>query len=364
MHSAPPVLTTVIVAFVGLITVGRWLFVNDSAVDQLINRASSWNIGSILAYALAAVLGRPEFGQRLFMGVGLLALSSCYGFVALFGGADPKLVRSRQRNYDASAAVVVLIVLVCALAEEAGLRLHSVFDWERVLWAAIGVLITWIGMLLMYACISELRTATTSLREKLTYSALFLVGMYSMACSIYAGLRDVSGVVTGNPGTIWAVGSLLTMTLLAGLLAIPLMRALAVRTGLDRQGRQCRRLHPLWRDLTSVVPGVVLPVGRQSSAERLYRMTVEIGDALLHLRQFAPDTGATHTRTISAYALRIAEAAELKERGTDASTRTMHPRYAIQPPAEDRGTELHNFLALARVWPRARAAATRDRHEL
>lgn len=357
VHSAPPVLTTVTILFVGLITVGRWLLVNDSAVDHLINRAASWNIGSILGYAFAAGLGRPELGQRLFMGVGLLALSSCYGFVALLGGADPETARSRQRGYDASAALGVVLVLVCALVEEAGMRLHSVFDWERVLWVAIGVLVVWIGALLMYTCIGELRTAATSWRERLTYSALFFVGMYSAACSIYAGLHDVSGVVTGKPGTIWAVGSLLTMTLLAALVAIPLVSALAVRAGLDRAARHCRRLRPLWRDLTSVVPGVILRVERQSSAQRLYRMTVEIGDALMHLRQFASDTGSTHNDTISAYALRIAEAAELKRRGTDLPTRMSHPRCAIQPPAEDRGTELRNLLALARAWPRARARA-------
>lgn len=363
MHSAPPVLTAAAVLFVGLITVGRWLLVNDSPVDHLINRALSWNIGSVIAYAFATGLSRPDLGQRLFLGVGMLALSSCYGFVVLLAGADSKTARSRQRGYDAFAAAVGILVLVCALADEAGLSLHRVFDWERILWIAIGVVVVWIGTLLMYACIGELRTAAASPREKLIYSTLFFLGLYCAACSVYA-LRNPSGVASGTPGAAWAVGSLVAMILLAGLVAVPLISALIVRAGLDEAGRHCRRLRPLWRDLTGAVPEVVLHVeraDRQSSTSRLYRMTVEIDDALLHLRQFAPDTGSTHTDGISAYALRIAEAAELKRLGTSVVAPSACSRAAIQPPAEDRGAELRNLLALSRVWPHARATVAAAR---
>ncbi|PXX66643.1 hypothetical protein DFR70_103392 [Nocardia tenerifensis] len=85
-------------------------------------------------------------------------------------------------------------------------------------------------------------------------------------------------------------------------------------------------------------------------------MTVEIGDALLHLRQFAPDTVSSRAETIGDYALRIAQAAELKRRGIPAPGRTEHSHSVIRPPAEDRTAELRNLLALSRVWPPAQAA--------
>ncbi|MBF6125134.1 hypothetical protein IU504_06350 [Nocardia brasiliensis] len=82
-------------------------------------------------------------------------------------------------------------------------------------------------------------------------------------------------------------------------------------------------------------------------------MTVEIGDALLHLKQFAPAAEAPQGDTIGAYALRIAEAAELKRCGAPAYAQPA--RGTIHPPADDRTMELRNLLALSREWPRARA---------
>ncbi|MFD6160236.1 MAB_1171c family putative transporter [Nocardia sp. NPDC060256] len=360
MNAAPPLLAGIVVLFAALIMVGRWLLVNETTIDHLINRTLIWDIGAVLGYAIAAGLGYPDFGQRLFLAVGAVSMSSCFGFVALFDRADPQTWRRRQRRYDAIAATFGTFVLICAGAEEAGLHLHRIVDWERIAWAAVYPVLAWTGLLLVRACVRELRNAAPTRREKLTYSALLLFGVYCVDSAFYAMLQLASGGPPGRPGTFGAVGSFIGMAVLTGLIAIPLINAIIVRAELDRTGRQCRRLRPLWRDLTDAVPEVVLhpeASARRDAAARRYRMTVEIGDALLHLRQFAPDTDSPRAETISAYARRIAEAAELKRRGIPAPRRTEQSRSAIYLPAEDRAAELHNLLALSREWPRAFAAA-------
>ncbi|MFD6463925.1 DUF6545 domain-containing protein, partial [Streptomyces roseolus] len=56
-----------------------------------------------------------------------------------------------------------------------------------------------------------------------------------------------------------------------------------------RDSRKIRRLQPLWRDLTGAIPGIVLHERPDEAARyRLYRMVVEIRDALTQLRLDVP----------------------------------------------------------------------------
>ncbi|PXX66644.1 hypothetical protein DFR70_103393 [Nocardia tenerifensis] len=164
MNSAPPLLTGLVVLFASLVVGGRWLLVNETSTDHLINRALSWDIGSVIGYAAAASLGHPDLGQRVFLAIGALSLSNSFGFAALLGGADPRSVRGRQRRYDAFAASFGGAVLICAAAEEIGLPLHRFVDWERMAWVVVYVFLAWTGLLLVRACVRELRWAATTMR--------------------------------------------------------------------------------------------------------------------------------------------------------------------------------------------------------
>ncbi|WP_324194026.1 DUF6545 domain-containing protein, partial [Nocardia farcinica] len=82
--------------------------------------------------------------------------------------------------------------------------------------------------------------------------------------------------------------------------------------------RYCRRLKPLWRDLTAAVPEIVLALpqdrfGRVEPATRLHRMTAEIRDSLLQLKRYGavdePGQGA------DVYARRVAAAIAAKNAG-------------------------------------------------
>ncbi|MGW4842528.1 DUF6545 domain-containing protein [Nocardia brasiliensis] len=291
MDSAPPAFIAIVVVLGALVVGGRWLLVRDTIADRLINHALSWDLGSLLGYVSAAGLGYPEFGQRVFFAVGMLGLSYCFGFTMLLNGAEPRTVRSRQRRYNACAAVAGIVWLVCAAVEAAGVPLHRALDWEGALWAVVGVAVAGIGLLLVRACLRELRSGGPARHEKLTYLALLTFGAYCIGTSLDSALRAAAGASSGAPRPLLVIGTFLAALSLISLVAIPLIHALVRRAEWDRTGRHCRRLRPLWQDLTTAVPEVVLHAAgfdQQDPASRLYRMTVEIGDALLQLKYFAP----------------------------------------------------------------------------
>jgi hypothetical protein len=361
MNSAPPLLVTAFAVFVGLVAVGRWLLVNESSTDQLLNRALAWDIGAVVLFGCTAGLGHPELGQRLFLGVSVMVLSKCIGFARLLDDADLRVAEERQRTYDRGAIVFGIVVVLLAVADEFGLRLHRVVDWEAILWAATGPYVFWIGMLFARVGLRELLGGVSTSRERLTYSALLFLGCYIMGSTIYTFMMTATGTVPGRPGTIMAVASLVAVTVFVLLIAVPLFEALLLYARLDLDSRRCRRLNPLWRDLTEVVPEVVLHAHRpRDSSSRLYRMTVEIRDALMHLKQFMPDADATRGNDISTFALRIAEAVHRRRSGMP----TFNSSVAVHLPADDRAAELRNLLALSRAWPHARAAVQRGHTSL
>ncbi|MFB8280926.1 MAB_1171c family putative transporter [Nocardia colli] len=366
MNSAPPLFTGIMLLFVGAVVAGRWWLVNDTLSDHLINRAMTWDISGVVGFGAVTAIGYPDFAHRLFAAMGLLALSNAFGFAVLLGGADPESVRARQRKYDAIAYGCAGFELVLALADGLGLHLHRFLDWQGALWAGTELFLAWVGLTIMRACVRELSTSASTkerTKEHLLYSVLFALGFYVFIAATVSAVRTAGGASPRDPGTVSAVADFLAIGTLAALVSLPLIRALIVRAEWDRTGRQCRRLRPLWRDLTGVVPEVVLlpeRTHRRGSDSQLYRMTIEIRDALLHLRRYAPDTATGQVDRAEAslgdYAIRIAHAAQIKAQGGAFAVAPGHEQTGMLPIAFDRTAELRNLLALSREWPKARAA--------
>ncbi|MET9028601.1 MAB_1171c family putative transporter [Nocardia sp. NPDC004168] len=147
------------------------------------------------------------------------------------------------------------------------------------------------------------------------------------------------------------------------LLAVPLGTWLIERVGLDRPTRSCRRLRPLWRDLTEAVPEIVLLPDTDSRepvlpATRLLRMAVEVRDALLHLRPYFPEEPGDPWADelpldTERYAHKLAYAVRARKAGVPPVGAEVIPGSPLG--ARDFDTDLQHLLALARVWPRAHA---------
>lgn len=357
MNSVPAWLVLSIGVFAAIVTVGRWFFANSTSMDRLINRLFSWELAGFLLHGVVTAAGAADLAQRVFIGCGLMAGAQAYGFARLlFDGTARYEARRRQRVYDTIAAVAAGSVL---LAEPVLDHLLP-FSWSTGVWTASQVFAAVSGLLILRVCVRELRKGDLVIRETLLYSALLLLAGYWVAGSLIGSVRTVSGAPPSEPGAAWVVVILVNFFLLTMLISVRLVDVLLARAGWDRAGRHCRRLGPMWQDLTTAVPEVVLPPedsASQDSAYRRYRMTVEIWDALLQLRPYVPDLaeGAAIRPMFDddrkGYARLMATAARAKAQGAVAS-----PRRPIDaaPRPPDRSSELRMLLGLAREWPSTR----------
>jgi hypothetical protein len=204
--------------------------------------------------------------------------------------------RRRQRIYSAIAAVsTVLTLLAGPSAGSAGRLVEQNLNWAGlVVWTAHGAPLMATTLVYTRLCIRELRLENPRPAAR----ALFLLMLLSFV-PIYADLV----LLVGEMGFGWELGyphivrseiaftfaAVLATTLVAG----PMVGQLMEYAGLDRDGRICRRLRPLWRDVTAAVPQIVMfpavdGLTRRDTTARLLRMTVEIRDAILQLGPYLP----------------------------------------------------------------------------
>ncbi|WP_156094599.1 MAB_1171c family putative transporter [Nocardia lijiangensis] len=343
--AAPMWLMVPVFVLQALVTLGRWLLVNDTHADELINRALSFSAVCVFSALWDTDLGADGYPSKVFLVCGALALASVYGLAELFDGADSAAVRRRQWAYDLLAVSGAVSLLLGD-----GLAAPATW-WRTTLWVAIFQLpMAAAGVRTVRACLREM-PRTRSRLERIAYSALLVTAAYWCGAAFFAAATSVFDGVTYP--TRWTVTSCLVYLFVTTLTAIPMVRAFGARSGLDRTGRELRTLHPLWRDLTAAVPEVVLhpAAGRITEPDsRLYRMVVETRDALQHLRMYMPrdDSGELG---IAAYARRIAQAVDAKAAGAAPSAE----RAARENPyaGQDLDAELGHLLELARAWPGA-----------
>ncbi|RJO72051.1 hypothetical protein D5S18_23000 [Nocardia panacis] len=321
------------------IAAARWVLVAASFGDLLINRAMSWIALAVVIEEAGAGTSFAALTYRIFLALGVQTLANMYGIAVLFARGDPLAARVRQRRYDLAAAVGSLIVLCPGLPANSAL---AVPDWRALLvWAIFNLPTAAAGIWIVAACARELRATDSSRREKLASAVLLLTATTWTYAAVADGVQVLRGHPSSSPGAYWTIPSCLIYLSLVGLTAVPLVRIAVLRSGFDHTGRAVRRLRPLWRDLTASVPAIVLPAeGIRDPELRLYRMIVEIRDALHLLERYAPAEPTD-------YAVRIARGIRAKSLGhSPVAARTDHVD-------RDLSEELAYLLALARRWPRA-----------
>ncbi|MEV0252301.1 MAB_1171c family putative transporter [Nocardia sp. NPDC050712] len=349
----PPWLGALAIAFVALIAVSRWFLVDDTISDRLVNRALTLHGLSLFVEECGARTDFADLTYRLFLGIGVLSIASIHGLAVLWAGADPHTARARQRWYDlvaVPAAVVIVVIGRPADPAEPG------FWWQApVVWAILNVPFVVMAIRIGKASAGELRAGRTALRERILFSVILIIALYWMYSAVAAGVRVFGGQPLNSPAAEFTVGPLVAGAALTAVTAVPLIDVLLSRTSLDRVGRHHRKLQPLWQDLISAVPDVVLDqgAGRTRNPElRLYRQIVEIRDALQRLRYYMP-TEHVPKRGRRGEADRIARAIRAKAGGASPNSASH-----IENPEgmrDDMAAELEYLRALSRVWPAARA---------
>ncbi|MFI6171694.1 MAB_1171c family putative transporter [Nocardia sp. NPDC051052] len=351
--TAPAPMWVVIAAIAVLcgVTLARWIVIDSTPAARLVNRAILWvSVGAVTQYSVVAT-GHEALAVQFFLFCSVLAAANLYGLAKLFVGADPATARDRQRIYNVAAVLAGTTVVLVGTPEGSG----GAGFWARAVlsWTVFNMPLLVAGVHITRACLRDIRVEA-SLLKQVPY-----IGLLALATGwfIGAGLTVVQAFDGKPPGTIsieWSLVSCLFCILVAFVTAVPLAQVILARAGWDRTGRNLRRLEPLWRDLTAAVPEVVLPAGvglGRDSESRLYRMTVEIRDALLHLRPHLSVDDVPES-SVETYATQIARAARARERGI--TPLGAPPSHFQQISARDMTSELGYLLDLARHWPRAR----------
>ncbi|WP_280260161.1 MAB_1171c family putative transporter [Nocardia abscessus] len=349
-----------VIGFVAAVLAGRWLLVRDTPVDKLLNQLFLWGLLSLLLYRCTMTPGIASLAHQLSLGCTVMASMCLQGIVRIWAfDADPAAVRRRHRVCCVlAAASTAAILLAGASARQDGRLVDLTLDAEGlVVWTAFGLPLLVNVSLLARMCVRELRTGGIDLAEKLVCGLMIWAATLFGVNLALSTVRAITGWQRWGTHLIRIEATVtICLALDAAVVAIPLIRSLLATAELDRAGRFCRRLRPLWRDLTTAVPEIVL---RPAAGERadpgtqLLRMTVEIQDALLHLGRYAPAPPGSRC-PMADYAHQVACAAVARKAGS-APIGSNSARLPV--PAADFDAELRQLLDLARVWPAARASA-------
>ncbi|WP_431952970.1 MAB_1171c family putative transporter [Nocardia lijiangensis] len=364
-----------------LVLAGRWWLLRDSIVDRIVNRALAACLlenllrDALFQQSLAWLLPGEDsdvvnIARQLSLGATLLTISNIYGLAKLWTGADPAHTWRRQRRYYLVAISATAVILIVGTpARHADQLIDQALGWPAVVvCVAFSLPLGATALLLGRVSVGEMRAAgDTTWQERALCTAVLGTAVGLGIVAVAYPLGTIISVTTGQPSfdpemhwQAWgafllsAVGAPATVT-------VPLISTLLTHIGWDRTGRYCRRLHPMWADLTAAVPEIVLETrrdhhGRTDPAIRLHRMTVEIRDSLLHLKRYSdsPDDLAATAGDPRIHARRISEAIATKAAGHPPSASRFTPRHQVRPGARDLTAELHELLALAEAWPHAR----------
>ncbi|WP_431962953.1 MAB_1171c family putative transporter [Nocardia sp. bgisy134] len=364
----PGVLAWAVIGYVTvLLSVRLWLG-GGAVMDRLVNHTGLWSIATLLVYRCASTPTIDDPANQLALGGVLMITTYQYSIDRIVSAdAEPDAVWRHQRNAALLAsAVTASTVLAVASARYSGrsvdLRLAGV---GLVIGCAFAV--TYNTVVLTRACLGVLRDVDTPRAARIVCGVLIAGNVV-----LWGALAlSLSQLATGWPGgpqlSLVQAAFALWVAINATLHAIPLIAELVLRAGMDRATRTCRRLLPLWRDLTAAVPEIVMPVDARHGSDpatRLLRMTVEIRDAMLHLGAYLPaETGETQRNTVrepesdrelTDYAHRLIRAAQARKAGLPPAG-TGAPS-SLPVVAHDFDAELAHLIDLARIWPKAKAA--------
>lgn len=347
---------------VAVFAVGRFLLFRDRIVDRLINRLYAWSAAAMLLYRFASMSGASGPVSALALALGCVVMATTYlyaiGCVHLSDIA-PDTLRGRLRRCSLVALISTVAVLIAgARASSEGRPVDMSLAWDGIVIAiAVGAPAAINTAVFVRMVVREYRADDRTAAERVVGAGMILSMMFVWGTLLLSGLQLTTGWPQLGPHMPRAELAFTVGVVVNGIApAFPLSMAFMRAVGLDREGRVCRRLDPLWRDLTAAVPEIVMHPAVDTGAPRdpatrVFRRAVEIRDALMHLAPYMPagqrplvESGGNPED----YAKRIAHAARARMTGIA----PMYSTVASQSPigGGDFHTDLEKLLDLAQAW--------------
>ncbi|MEV6278593.1 MAB_1171c family putative transporter [Nocardia sp. NPDC051832] len=362
--------------FVALVIVGRYLLVDQTSLDRLATRALTFGLvcdllrNNNVQQAIADTLWLFDdayvinVARQASFGPLLLSIMCLFGMARIAAAHGDDAVGShRQYRYDAVALIATAVILVAGTPARAhDMLIDEYHGWPAaIVWIAYYSVLAASSLSIVHIMVGELRDGDNTIRENIIYVVVLAYFGILALQSIYLPAQTVAAVLTDSPAKdptmqSKAISAFVALIVGAAIIAVPLVGAILLRSGWDRPGRYCRKLRPLWRDLTDIYPEVVLERPGADSVSQLHRMTMEIRDCLARLHRYAPEApeyapAGSPRDELCDYARRISAAVTAKQSGQLPPARPTE-RHPQTPQRRDLAAELNQLVELARVWRR------------
>ena len=385
--SVPAYLTWPLLVCMVTVVITRYVLFNSSQYETYFNNTLALMVGSNLLRERAVEDIVADHGilsitaaHQLSLAVLILAAAEFMGFITVWSRLSPDQTRRRCRYHRAAAAVLAIGFLLAATpARRAGRTLEEFGGWYSVLaWALLTSMFIALAYKLLRMVINELLRPAAKPRER-------LIAVGGIAIGVGVGSTSVDAVILAALEEIGWVHSIDFRLKLHGsnifwetvgvcaLAAVPAVRALFARFGLDATSRHWRQLQPLRASMTQAVPASAFELRtpnprRQTSSLDLHQTTVQIRDAILQLRGYFHDVDAAQAESfISQFsippsrrepalaALQLAHAVHTKAAG--AQPAPVDSSVILKSRSTNLEDETAELLRLARWWPQAQQAA-------
>lgn len=298
----PPWASTPLILILIAVIVARLLLVSRRPLDQ--------HITSILVWWLGAVILREPWIQHQLMDAGIrlgdIRLAT-HGFV-LAGAVSIYLVvrawdshpvsrRTVLALYGGVLALLLVLAWLSAPARESGIAVEELRSWRTAAYMVLYSLPMPLALTaVMGAFVDVARRPDTTRFHR-------VIAVVSLGCVLVSFFDHLSRLVNGlmlaaqwqNAFTQFRSESndvlfLPAATVLALVVAAPLVQAVRVRLRHDPASMAVRRLEALWTDLVAAMPKHSLEATSllPNSIEREHRMRIECEDAIYDLLPYMP----------------------------------------------------------------------------
>lgn len=384
--TVPATIAWPLIIVIAVVIVIRYRWAANSLYDTYFNNTLVWMLATVLLRQRAAEHLLAQSGllsittaQELSM-VGMVGASTEFmGFVSMWSSRSPEQTRRRQRHYRTAAAVLSAAFLVFATrARLHGQLLEVSGGWDGVAaLCAQSTMLVALGIRVILMASSERRRPTAHRRERNLATIGVVLGCAIAGSTLQAAVLEFAQQMHWADTVDWRLFNhgfvFFWVTVVATCFAgVPVALQAISSLGWDRASRDCRTLAPLRRDMIAAVPEVAFDLSNPSTGRRrtrleLHQTTVQIRDALLHLRHYFTDLDsreldefcrshsvAQRHRADAALALNLARAINAKASGAQPIPLDNSEVFASRPTTlEEESTEL---IRLALWWPHAQAA--------